>query len=208
MLQITESEILEAYDAFELSESELIELYSEGYISENTMDQLIEMGIFDELIMESSRLKSFGRALASQTAKVGTLAVPGAIGALGGAAIGGAIGGATSGPLGGALGAKFGAKLGGMIGSTSAISGVANSGQFKRFAAKLDNWSHDAHYREHHRDELKKAIKNKDSKKAAYHRTNMLRHQERMQKHLELNRGSKYVMNHYDENGDEVKTLK
>ena len=53
MLQITESEILEAYDAFELSESELIELYSEGYISENTMDQLIEMGIFDEFLGES-----------------------------------------------------------------------------------------------------------------------------------------------------------
>ena len=54
MLQITENEILEAYDAFELSESELIELYSEGYISENTMDQLIEMGIFDELLGESA----------------------------------------------------------------------------------------------------------------------------------------------------------
>lgn len=53
MLQITENEILEAFDKFELSEEELIELYSEGYISENTMNQLIEMGIFDELIMES-----------------------------------------------------------------------------------------------------------------------------------------------------------
>ena len=57
MLQITESEILEAYDAFELSESELIELYSEGYISENTMDQLIEMGIFDEFLYEQEELE-------------------------------------------------------------------------------------------------------------------------------------------------------
>ncbi len=54
MLKITENEILEAYDAFELTESELIELYSEGYISENTMDQLIEMGAFDELLDESA----------------------------------------------------------------------------------------------------------------------------------------------------------
>ena len=42
---VTENEILEAYDAFELTESELIELYSEGYISENTMDQLIEINL-------------------------------------------------------------------------------------------------------------------------------------------------------------------
>ena len=57
MLQITENEILEAYDAFELSESELIELYSEGYISENTMDQLIEMGVFDEFLVEEEELE-------------------------------------------------------------------------------------------------------------------------------------------------------
>ena len=57
MLQITESEILEAYDSYELSESELIELYSEGYISENTMDQLIEMGIFDEILYEQEALE-------------------------------------------------------------------------------------------------------------------------------------------------------
>ena len=57
MLQITENEILEAYDAFELSESELIELYSEGYISENTMDQLIEMGVFDEFLYEQEELE-------------------------------------------------------------------------------------------------------------------------------------------------------
>ena len=56
MLQITENEILEAYNSFELSESELIELYSEGYISENTMDQLIEMGIFDEFLVEEEEL--------------------------------------------------------------------------------------------------------------------------------------------------------
>ena len=42
---VTENEILEAYDSFELTESELIELYSEGYISENTMDQLIEINL-------------------------------------------------------------------------------------------------------------------------------------------------------------------
>ena len=57
MLKITENEILEAYDAFELSESELIELYSEGYISENTMDQLIEMGVFDEFLYEQEELE-------------------------------------------------------------------------------------------------------------------------------------------------------
>ena len=49
---ITESEILEAFDNYELDEIDLLELYSEGYISENTMDQLIEMGLFDEFLVE------------------------------------------------------------------------------------------------------------------------------------------------------------
>ena len=201
MLQITENEILEAYDAFELSESELIELYSEGYISENTMDQLIEMGVFDELIMESNHLKSFGKSLVSGVAKLGAYGAPGTAGALGGAALGSAVGG----PLGGALGAKIGSLAGGLIGTSAAIGAARKSGHFRRFEAKIDNWAHDSHFRDHHRNELKKAIKNKDSKKAAFHRANMLKHQERMQKHLELNRGSKHDMKNYDDNGDEIK---
>ena len=72
MLQITESEILEAYDAFELSESELIELYSEGYISENTMDQLIEMGIFDEFLVEGV-LKRHGKSMIKRALVAGAL---------------------------------------------------------------------------------------------------------------------------------------
>ena len=78
MLQITESEILEAYDAFELSESELIELYSEGYISENTMDQLIEMGVFDEFIyeqesLEEGVLKRHGKSMIKRALVAGAL---------------------------------------------------------------------------------------------------------------------------------------
>ena len=52
MLQITENEILEAFDKFELSEEEMLSYYQNGYISENTMDQLIEMGVFDEFLVE------------------------------------------------------------------------------------------------------------------------------------------------------------
>ena len=78
MLQITENEILEAYDAFELSESELIELYSEGYISENTMDQLIEMGVFDEFIyeqesLEEGVLKRHGKSMLKRALVAGAL---------------------------------------------------------------------------------------------------------------------------------------
>ena len=78
MLQITESEILEAYDSFELSESELIELYSEGYISENTMDQLIEMGVFDEFLyeqeaLEEGFLKRHGKSMIKRALVAGAL---------------------------------------------------------------------------------------------------------------------------------------
>ena len=78
MLKITENEILEAYDAFELSESELIELYSEGYISENTMDQLIEMGIFDEILAEQEELeegvlKRHGKSMLKRALVAGAL---------------------------------------------------------------------------------------------------------------------------------------
>ena len=57
MLKITESEILEAFDNFELSEEEMISYYQNGYISENTMDQLIEMGVFDEFLYEQEELE-------------------------------------------------------------------------------------------------------------------------------------------------------
>ena len=42
---VTEENILESFDNYELDEIDLLELYSEGYISENTMDQLIEINI-------------------------------------------------------------------------------------------------------------------------------------------------------------------
>ena len=93
MLQITENEILEAYDSYELSESELIELYSEGYISENTMDQLIEMGVFDETL-EEGVLKRHKTGIK--------------LGAAGGGAAGMAIGGALGGPIGAGIGGTLG----------------------------------------------------------------------------------------------------
>ena len=101
MLQITENEILEAYDAFELTESELIELYSEGYISENTMDQLIEMGVFDEFLYEQEELeegvlKRHGKSMLKRAL------VAGALGAGAGALATGAL------PVAAAVGATTG----------------------------------------------------------------------------------------------------
>ena len=42
---VTENEILESFNNYELDEIDILELYSEGYISENTMDQLIEINL-------------------------------------------------------------------------------------------------------------------------------------------------------------------
>ena len=42
---VTENEILESFNNYELDEIDILELYSKGYISENTMDQLIEINL-------------------------------------------------------------------------------------------------------------------------------------------------------------------
>ena len=52
MLKITEEQLIDMFDNFELSEEEMISAFQLGYISEDTMDQLIEMGLFDEFLVE------------------------------------------------------------------------------------------------------------------------------------------------------------
>lgn len=52
MLQISENEILQAFDLNEISESDLIFAYQNNLITEETMDYLIEGGIFDDLLFE------------------------------------------------------------------------------------------------------------------------------------------------------------
>ena len=72
-------------------------------------------------------------------------------------------------------------------------------------AAKLENWSKDGHYRKFHREELLKAIKNKDEKSINYHRHHMIRWQNRMMDNLLQAGMLNTEIVYYDDNGNEVK---
>lgn len=121
----------------------------------------------------------------------------------------------TSADLATVLGAGAGFILGGPIGALVVGGAAAVGSRFSKkskrklmdpeTAAKLENWSKDGHYRKFHREELLKAIKNKDEKSINYHRHHMIRWQNRMMDNLLQAGMLNTEIVYYDDNGNEVK---
>ena len=211
MSYISENEILELYLEGEISDDDIFDLHLEGHLSENITTELLGEKAMDYL---KTVAKTPIVAIAKGLAQTPRAALYGGLGGSGGAFAGGTLGGIAGsymGPIGAAAGAKYGAAIGTALGTIAGAHYGIKTNRFdrgvQRNIAKIENWGHDKHFRNSHRKELVKAIKRGDHAAIDHHRHEMMMHQDRMIDRLDARGAPLHDMDHYDDNGNLIKSI-